>query len=224
MIRRLIALPALTLLALVGLASAASAHVNIDPEEVTGGSTTTVTLSFHHGKDGAATTGLEVLLPDGVTLVDVPEVEGWTSAVDETAGTVTWSGGSVADGEEGAFPVEVAIPNEDGELLFKTIQSTEAGDLAWIEEEEGHEEGSYPAPRLTVVADPSAPGGDDGTTSSTEDEAETTTTERRLPGTTLEAEQRDDGSSSLAPWLIGAGVAAVVAIGVGGYVLKRRAG
>lgn len=223
MIRRLIALPALTLLALVGLASAAAAHVNVDPEEVTGGATTTVTLSFHHGKDGAATTGLEVLLPEGVGVVSVPVVEGWTSTVDEAAGTVTWTGGSVADGEEGAFPLEVTIPNEDGELLFKTIQTTEAGELAWIEEEEGHEEGSYPAPRLTVVADPSAPAGDDGTTTSTE-EAETTTTERRLPGTTLEAEQRDDGSSSPAPWLIGAGVAAVVAIGVGGYVLKRRAG
>lgn len=220
MIRRLIAVPLLALIALVGLASGASAHVNIDPEEVVAGSTTTLTLSFHHGKDGSATTGLEVLLPEGVVLVSVPDVVGWTSAVDDTAGTVTWTGGSVPDGEEGAFPVEVTMPSEPGELLFKTVQTTAVGELAWIEEEEGHEEGSYPAPRLTVVADPDAPVSDDDTTTSTE--ADDTTTTERLPGTTLEAEQRDDGSSSPAPWLIGAGVAAVVAIGAGGYVLKRR--
>lgn len=46
----------------------------------------------------------------------------------------------------------------------------------------------------------------------------------RLPGTTLEAEERDDGGTNAAPWIIGSGIAAAVAVGVGGTILKRRAG
>lgn len=45
-----------------------------------------------------------------------------------------------------------------------------------------------------------------------------------LPGTTLEAEERDDGTGSAAPWLIGSGIAAAVAIAVGGRLLQRRTG
>jgi hypothetical protein len=48
-------------------------------------------------------------------------------------------------------------------------------------------------------------------------------TRRDLPGTALEAEERDDGRTTAAPWVIGSGVAAAVFIGVGGLVLKRRA-
>ena len=43
-----------------------------------------------------------------------------------------------------------------------------------------------------------------------------------LPGTTLEA-ANDGDDDAAAPWLIGAGIAAVVAIAIGGTLLKRRA-
>ena len=43
----------------------------------------------------------------------------------------------------------------------------------------------------------------------------------QVPGTTLEAQARDDGTS-LAPWLIGSGVAAAAAVLVGGTALRRR--
>jgi hypothetical protein len=46
--------------------------------------------------------------------------------------------------------------------------------------------------------------------------------EDRLPGTTLEANQRDDGGASLAPWVIGSGLAAVAMIGIGGTIAQRR--
>lgn len=52
---------------------------------------------------------------------------------------------------------------------------------------------------------------------------EPTSTTDRLPGTTLEAEERDDGTSP-APWLIGSGVAAAAAVAIGGTILKRRSG
>lgn len=42
-----------------------------------------------------------------------------------------------------------------------------------------------------------------------------------LPGTTLEAEARDDGTPQT-PWLIGSAIAAAAVVAIGGAVLKRR--
>jgi hypothetical protein len=53
--------------------------------------------------------------------------------------------------------------------------------------------------------------------------AQSTSTTDELPGTTLEAEERDDGNTSAAPWIIGSAIAAVLAIAIGGTLLKRRA-
>jgi hypothetical protein len=130
----------------------------------------------------------------------------------------------VPDGTEAGFPLVVVLPATTGEVLFKTIQTTEAGELAWIEEEESEGEGAFPSPRLTLVADPSATTTTTGPSSTpTIDEVASSTTERPA-GTSLEASQRDDGDSSLAPWVIGSAVAALAVIGVGGYALQRRRG
>jgi hypothetical protein len=162
-------------------------------------------------------------MPPGTTVVEAPAVDGWLSSVDEGAGTVTWTGGPVPDGTEARLPVVVTLPATPGEVLFKTIQTTEAGELAWIEEDESEAEGRYPAPRLTLAPNPVASTTAPGETTTTAAVATTTTTAtERRPGTTLEAEQRDDGNNDMAPWLIGSGVVALVAVGVGGYALKRR--
>ena len=57
--------------------------------------------------------------------------------------------------------------------------------------------------------------------------AATTTTVGRnpdphLPRTDLEAEQRDNGHTSQAPYIIWSGIVAVVVVGVGGLLFKRR--
>jgi hypothetical protein len=85
---------------------------------------------------------------------------------------------------------------------------------------EGEDHDSNPAPRLTLVADPDAT---TSTTAATTSTTAATTTTDELPGTTLEAQERDDGSTSAAPWVIGSAIAAVLAIAIGGTVLKRRA-
>ncbi len=216
MIRRLGAALVLTVTAVVALASPAWAHVEIEPAEAVAGATESLTFSVAY--EGSATTGLVVQLPEGASVSEVPAKAGWTSAVDEAEHTVSWTGGSAA--ADDTFSVVVVLPTTPGEVLFPTIQQTVAGEVAWIGEEEGEDHGSNPAPRLTLVADPTA------TTSTTE--ASTTTTEAttttdELPGTTLEAEQRDDGSTSAAPWLIGSAIVALIAVAVGGTFLKRRA-
>jgi periplasmic copper chaperone A len=221
MLRRTAAGTAVALLVLIGWAQVAAAHVELEPGEAVAGSEATLTFSFHHGKDGTATTALEVQLPTGTTVLQVPPVEGFTSAVDETTRTVRWSGGSVPDGTEARFPILVRLPPDPGVALFPTIQETEAGELAWISPEEGEGEDASPAPRLTLTADP------EGTTTTapttTTGDAGGSSTSSSLPGTTVEAEQRDDGGTNTAAWLIGSGIAALVAIGVGGLLLKRRA-
>lgn len=224
MARRLASSAALALVALVAVATPAGAHVDIDPAEAVAGSTTTVTFTFSHGRDGAPTTGLEVKVPDGARIVEVPEVQGWTSGVDDAAGVVTWSGGPVPDGEQAALPLVVQMPPTPGEVLFPTVQITEAGELAWIAEEAGEGEDSNPAPRLTLVADPNPVPTTTTEATTTTTEAAATTTTNDLPGTVLEAEERDDGEQSVAPWVIGSGVVALVAIGIGGTLLKRRMG
>jgi uncharacterized protein YcnI len=223
MVRRALCWLGLVLVVLVGTALPAGAHVDIDPAEAVAGSTTTVTFSFQHGKDGTATTGLEVKLPEGASVVDVPDVEGWTSDVDEGEGIITWLGGPVPDGVRAELPVVVQMPATPGVVLFPTVQITEGGELAWIAEGEGESEDANPAPRLTLTADPDAATSTTTTTEATTSTtvAETTTT-NDLPGTVLEAEERDDGDQSVAPWVIGSGIAALVAIGVGGMLLKRR--
>jgi uncharacterized protein YcnI len=220
MLRRLGALAVLSLVALVGLATPAWAHVEIEPAEAFAGATETLTFSVAY--EGSATTGLVVQLPEGASVTAVPPKAGWTSAVDEAQGTVSWTGGSTPADE--TFSVVVVLPSTPGEVLFPSIQDTVDGEVAWIGEEEGEDHGSNPAPRLTLVADPDAETTSTTTTEATTTTTEaTTTTEDELADTTLEAQQRDDGSTSAAPWLIGSAIAALVAIGIGGLLLKRRA-
>jgi hypothetical protein len=62
-----------------------------------------------------------------------------------------------------------------------------------------------------------------GTAASMGVTALSTSTTEALPGTTLEADSRDDGTSP-APWLIGSAIAAAAMVAIGGTLLKRRAG
>ena len=212
MLRRSVTLFALVLGAVVGLAPPAWAHVELEPARAAAGSTETLTFSVAY--EGAATTGLDVQLPDGASVVDVPAKPGWESSVDDDAGTLSWSGGSVAADE--TFSVVVRLPATPGEVLFPAIQLTSEGEVAWIDAEEGHDHEGNPAPRLTLVADPNAT-----TTTTAPTTTVPTSTTVDLPGTTLEAANEGDGGSAT-PWLIGAGIAAVLAIAIGGSILKRR--
>jgi hypothetical protein len=216
MLRRFGVLIALSLLGLVALAPSAWAHVEVEPEEAVAGGTET--LSFSVEFEGAATTGLEVQLPDGASVTEVPAKAGWTASVDDAAHTVAWTGGSSSADE--TFTVVVQLPTTTGVVLFPAIQQTTEGEEAWIGEEETEGEEGNPAPRLTLIADPNATTTTEATTTTT---AQSTTTTDALPGTTLEAEERDDGNTSAAPWIIGSAIVALLAIGIGGWLLKRRA-
>jgi hypothetical protein len=46
--------------------------------------------------------------------------------------------------------------------------------------------------------------------------------DKELPATYLEADERDDGGTDAAAWMVGSGLAAVVIIGAGGTWMMRR--
>jgi len=213
MLRRLPLLLAVTAVAVVALAAPALAHTELEPSEATSGSTET--LTFHVAYEGAGTTGLDVQLPEGASVVEVPDKPGWTSST-PAANQVSWAGGPVEADE--TFDVVVELPTTTGVVLFPAVQLTTEGEVAWIDPEEGEGHDGNPAPRLTLVADPNATTTTEPPTTTTE---ETTSSTADLPGTTLEA--ADDGDDdAAAPWLIGAGLAALAAIALGGWFLKRR--
>jgi uncharacterized protein YcnI len=215
MSRRTLAVLSLAAAVTVLAAAPAAAHTEMEPEEAVAGSTET--LTFHVAYEGAGTTGLDVQLPDGASVVEVPSKAGWTSSSDPEERTVSWKGGPVE--ADDAFEVVVQLPDTTGVVLFPAIQLTTEGEVAWISESEGDGHDGNPAPRITLVPDPNA-----GSTTTSTTAEPTTTTSRELPGTTLEAANEGDDDGSAAPWLIGSGVAAIVAIAVGGYLLKRRMG
>lgn len=61
-----------------------------------------------------------------------------------------------------------------------------------------------------------------GVTTTTTTAESTSPTSRGLPGTTVEAEQRDDGTTRTTWWLVGSGLLAAGSIAVGGTILQRH--
>lgn len=214
---------------LVSSAGPALAHVDLDPEEAVAGSTTVLTFSFHHGRDGGPTTSLTVQMPAGTEVLDLPDKEGWSTTVEPgDPPVVVWDGGEVPDGVEETFEVEVRLPSEPGEVLFPTIQEGPAGELAWIAQEGGASEADNPAPRIVLTPDPEptattgAPATTEVTTSTTSTTSDATTDDGLDDGTQAAARTGDDGG---VPWPLVVGVVLLVALAVGvALLVRRRAG
>ncbi len=143
------------------------------------------------------------------------------------AGSTTTVELSFRPGKDGAasFPMVGRMPTEPGTVLFPTLQSTAAGELASIEADDSEAEDVRPAPRVEVV-DSSATAPDAGPEPTAPSMVPATagapSTTLDLPGTVNQAEQRDTGDHSAAPWFIGGGLAAAVVVGAGGWWLSRH--
>lgn len=137
----------------------ASAHVHVDPGEVTAGSDQTLTFSFSHGCDDSPTTALTVDIPDGVATV-TPVVDGvWTitrelgndgvpTRVTYTAVSPIESGLAASAAMKVLF--EEAAANTD--VAFPVTQTCVDGETAWIEvAEDGEDAESLEAPAPVVA-------------------------------------------------------------------------
>jgi len=140
-----------TLFALALLAAPASAHVVIAPAEAPAGSYTRIAFMVGHGCAGAATTAIEVTMPEGLSTARPQPKPGWSIAVEMRAverpiptehglvrqapAMISWTGGPLPDQHYEEFVMLIATPNRAGEtLIFPVIQRCEGGaQNAWVE-------------------------------------------------------------------------------------------
>lgn len=151
---RVLAVTALAVLGPVALAAPASAHVELRSSTTTAGESAVLELGFEHGCDGSPTTALAVRLPDGVTDVVPGDDPQWVS--EQADGVVTFRAASaIPDGRSATVSLSLTLPATAGTLAFPTIQSCEAGELAWLEGPDGVDADAleFPAPSLEVTAD-----------------------------------------------------------------------
>jgi uncharacterized protein YcnI len=223
--RRLGAVSALSALSVIGLATAASAHVTVNPKTAEQGSYTKATFRVPNERDDASTTKLVVNLPADHPLpsVSVRPVPGWTVKVEksklatpmkieggsltEAVTRITWSGGKIAPGNFEEFDVSLGpLPTDTDQLMFKADQTYSSGEVVkWdAPSTEGAAEPEHPAPVLKLVPKGSTSVNTAGLVA------------KNTPATT---ESADDGTARLLGG-IGIGVG-VLGIAVGGYGLTR---
>lgn len=168
-----LALGAVTTVVL-GFAGPASAHVSVNPTEATQGSYGRFAFRVPNESDTAATTKVEVVLPENAPVgsVSTMPVPGWTVAVEkrkvdppvevhgsqltEAVSKLTWTAtgdAAVKPGQFQEFPVSMGPLPQVDRMVFKTLQTYSDGNVArWIEEPTpGAEEPENPAPVLTLA-------------------------------------------------------------------------
>lgn len=217
----------------------ASAHVYTETEEVPAGGSQTIDLVVPHGCEAEATNKVEVQLPASVISASPVVQPGWTAEVTketldtpvtdahgnevtERTAQISWTardGFELPDGQIQLFGVRFTAPDEVGEtLFFKTIQTCDNGESAWIEEWDGTgDEPDKPAPSVKVAA--AEEGGHGG---GSDDTTATTAAGDSGPATDAGSTGDDDGDDGSSNGLaIGALVVGLAGLGVGGTALAK---
>jgi periplasmic copper chaperone A len=152
------------------LASAAGAHVTVQPGEVPAGGFTRLDVRVPTERDNASTTKVAVQFPAGFTTVSTEPVPGWTAKVTraklakpqvndegekitDRVDTVTWTatgGRGIGPGQFQDFGLSLAVPDKAGSALtFKAVQTYSGGEVVrWI----GPPDSDEPAPQVKLTA------------------------------------------------------------------------
>ena len=147
--------PALALALTLALSSTAFAHARIGPGHVLKGDVESFVLVVPGEKEGLATTGVHLTIPEGFRLRVAGDVPGWTKKV-TTAGTgedvritaVDWTGS--APPETTAVFSIVGSAAESGSYALPDRQTYSDGSVAdWS----GPESADAPAPVVKVASD-----------------------------------------------------------------------
>lgn len=159
-------------LAALLLAMPAAGHVTLDQAEAPADSYVRLAIRVPHGCAGAATNGLRLAVPTGLTSVKPAPKAGWALTVvpgepapgrgehgapATTVKEIAWRGGSLPDDQYDEFLLMVRTPATPGEALwFLFVQECEGGAVTrWIERREaGQPIPRWPAYRLTLTPKP----------------------------------------------------------------------
>ncbi|HEV7898579.1 MAG TPA: YcnI family protein [Planosporangium sp.] len=225
---------AVVLAALVLVATPASAHVTVNPKDVVQGGYSKLTFRVPNEKDSAATTQVEVNLPQATPIasVSVKPTTGWTvtatrstldksvksddGEITEAVTKIVWKANSpdtaIQPGQFQEFDVSAGPLPATDKIVFKALQTYSNGDVVhWIEEPAADgKEPAHPAPTLKLTAK-AATGAGTGT-------GATNTGAKDLSV----AKASDEQARSRANLGLGLGVAAVV-LALAGVVLAGLA-
>jgi uncharacterized protein YcnI len=153
--------------------TSAWAHVTLDPKAAPQGSYAKLIFRVPHGCDGAATTGITVLIPEGVVSVKPQVHPDWKISIQmrklkkpiqlhgkditESVSEVSWTGGPLPDEYMDEFGLSVKLPEKsDSPLAFPVIQKckdkTTRWDMIAKPGQDAHSLSS-PAPLLQLTSD-----------------------------------------------------------------------
>ncbi|GAA4178573.1 YcnI family protein [Gryllotalpicola koreensis] len=213
-------------------APAASAHVKVDASSTAAGGYTVLTFRVPTESATASTVSLTVQLPTEhpFTSVTYQPVPGWTAklvttklakpltdddgnTIDSAVTQVVWTatGGGLAPGQFGQFPLSVGPLPDAGTLFLPTEQKYSDGSVVdWSQQAQGGAEAEHPAPSV-VVTKPAAGG--------------TATAADVSASQGSSAAQAAPAASPVDGWALGFGVAGVVvalaASGAAAVALRR---
>jgi len=144
------------LVLMLAAATPAAAHVTLDPVEAQPGAYTRLAFRVGHGcSGGAATTAIEVALPQGMTVARPQPKPGWEIAI-EPGASVAWRGGPLPDAYYDEFVMMVRTPDRGGEALaFPVTQRCGEHVSAWAQLASAAEpRPRFPAPVLQLAQAP----------------------------------------------------------------------
>lgn len=136
-------------------ATAAAAHVSVQPTTATAGGYQVLRFGVGHGCDGKATTALRIDIPAGTSTARPQPKPGWTlrveTAPDGAISAFVWRGRLPADRFD-EFLILAKLPAKEGPLAFPATQSCGNVETRWVEDvgPEGARP-EHPAPKLTLT-------------------------------------------------------------------------
>lgn len=153
-------------------ASPAAAHIGLAEPQAPAGAYHVARFRVGHGCDGAATTEVQIYIPDSVSGARPMPKPGWTLKIDtvkldkpqageggrpvtERVSVITWAGGSLPNDQFDEFPVLMRLPAKPATLMFPVMQSCGAAMVHWMDAPDG--KSRFPAPVLKVGNASAAP-------------------------------------------------------------------
>jgi uncharacterized protein YcnI len=138
-------------IALLLVAAPAFAHVGVDAESARPGAETLWQIHVPNESDSAATTMVELRLPDGFVFVTAGRNRGWDVSAD--GDVVTIEGGRIEAGADADFRIRVQNAPTRGDYPVPALQTYSDGEVVRWTGEAGSDK---PAPVVTLAGKPVA--------------------------------------------------------------------
>jgi uncharacterized protein YcnI len=106
-------------------ASAASAHLSIDPPQVQVGAAVDVAFSVPNEDDAIGIDHVTLGIPSAFELDDAEAKPGWTQS--RTGQAITWSGGRIPKGQYATFAIRGTAPKKAETVLFNVLVGDRTG-------------------------------------------------------------------------------------------------